>query len=60
MHRYAPALRDGVFELLQDYNWVEKVSEGVAVVWPLGCWGIVTGGFSLFQCFLLPVVVGSG
>ena len=29
-----------------------------AVVWPLGCWGIVTQGCSLFQCYLLPVAIG--
>lgn len=58
--RYVPALRDRVYELLLDYNWVKKVSEGVAVGWPLGCWGVVTPGFSLFQCRLLPVAARSG
>ena len=50
------ALRSGGFELLLDYNWI-KNGWGVAVVWPLGCWGVVTGGCSLFQCCLLPVAV---
>ena len=28
-------------------------------MWSLGCWGIVTGGCSVFQCYLLPVAVGN-
>ena len=52
------ALRGGGVELLLDYSWIKK-RWGVAVVWPLGCWGIVTGGFSLFQCYLPPVAVRS-
>ena len=32
--------RLGGFDPLLDYNWIEKGGE-VAVVWPLGSWGVV-------------------
>ena len=56
--RETPALRCWSFELSLDYNWILK-GRGGAVVWPMGCWGVVTGGCPLLQCYLLPVAVGS-
>ena len=34
-------LRGWDFEFSWDYNWIIKVW-GVAIVWPLGCWGHCT------------------
>ena len=57
VQRDAPELRGRGFELSLDYNWIKK-GEG-AVVWPLGRWGLIARGCSLFQCYRLPVAVGS-
>ena len=56
--RDKPALRGGGFGFLLGYNWIKK-GGGIAVVLPLGCWGVIIGGCSFSQCYLLPVAVGS-
>ena len=57
MWRDNPALRGGGFELLLNYHWIKK-GRG-AVVWPLGCWGVVNWRLEFVPCNLLPVAVGS-